>query len=162
MSSDTRNTPDDLLVERQLCFLLHRNTSRFVGRWDRFLRRYNLTYTEYLVLLALWERSPTSDAALGTRLQLDPYTLEDALANLERLRYIVRSPNLGTPMHRVVEATRKCLDLQPEVGAIRQRFSCELGLPKEDADLLVAQLEKLSEALAALDLEDSESTLQPM
>ncbi len=162
MQSDICATSPDLLVERQLCFLLHRNTARFIGRWDRFLRRYNLTFAEYLVLLAMWERSPVSEAALALRLQFDPYTLEDALTNLERARFVSRSDDHGIPGHRVVEVTRDGLSLQPKIEGIRSRFSCELGLPPKDAEMLIAQLEKLADALAGLEPESADHAVQPL
>jgi len=162
MQSDICTTSRDLLVERQLCFLLHRNTARFIGRWDRFLRQYNLTFAEYLVLLAVWERSPVSENALAMRLQFDPYTLEDALTNLERGRLVSRSDDHGMPGHRVVEATRQGFEIQPEIEGIRARFSCELGLPPKDAELLMAQLEKLADALAGLDPEQSGHAMKPV
>ena len=161
MQSDAGVTPPELAVDRQLCFLLHRNTARFIGRWDRFLRSYNLTFTEYLVLLAVWERWPVSESALAVRLQFDPFTLEDALANLERGRLVMRSEDLGIPEHRVVEPTRKGLDMRPEIENIRGSFSCELGLAPKDVALLVAQLEKLSEALAGMDLAYADRAMQP-
>jgi hypothetical protein len=60
-----------------------------------------------------------------------------------------------------VEATRKSREMQPEVESIRDRFSCELGLPPKDAELLMAQLEKLSEALAGMDLVRADRDMQP-
>jgi DNA-binding MarR family transcriptional regulator len=161
MQSDTCSSTADLAVDRQLCFLLHRNTARFIGRWDRFLRSYNLTFTEYLVLLAVWERWPVSENALAVRLQFDPFTMEEALANLERGRLVTRSEDLGIPEHRVVEATRKGLDMRPEIEEIRGRFSCELGLTPKDSAVLMAQLEKLSEALAGMDLVRGDWAAQP-
>jgi len=160
MQSDICTTSPDLLVERQLCYLLHRNTARFLGRWDRFLRRFDLTFAEYLVLLAVWERSPVSETALALRLQFDPYTLEDALTNLERARFVSRGDDHGILGHRVVEATREGFGLQPEIEEIRSRFSCELGLPPKDAELLMVQLEKLAEAMAGLDPEGADHAMQ--
>ncbi len=161
MQSDACVISPELAVDRQLCFLLHRNTARFIGRWDRFLRSYKLTFTEYIVLLAVWERWPVSENALAVRLQLDPFTLEDALASLERGRLLMRSEDIGIPEHRVVEPTRKGLEMKPEIESIRSRFSCELGLPPKDAAVLIAQLEKLAEALAGMDLTHLDRSMQP-
>ena len=162
MGMEIGDASRDLLVERQLCFLLHRNTARFVGRWDRFLRSYNLTFAEYTVLLAVLERSPVSETALAVRLQFDPYTLEDALSGLERNRLVSRGDDHGLVGHRVVQVTRKGVDMRPEIEDIRSRFICRLGLPPQDAELLKDQLEKLSDALAALDLDDADHAMQPL
>jgi DNA-binding MarR family transcriptional regulator len=148
MQSDTPIRPSDLQLEQQLCFMLYRNTARFIGCWDRFLRRYQLTFAEYVVLLALWEGWPASESAIAMRLQLDPYTLEDALANLERSRMLTRSTHHGVPGDRLIEPTHKGLDLRPELEEVRRRFSCELGLAPATAQALLLQLQSLSEALS--------------
>jgi hypothetical protein len=58
--------------------------------------------------------------------------------------------------------TRKGVDMQPEIEDIRSRFSCKLGLSPRDAELLKDQLEKLSDALATLDLERTDQAMQSL
>lgn len=151
--------PAELIAERQLCFLLHRCSSRFTGRWDRFLRRHNLTYTEYIVLLAVWESAPLSEHALAMRLEFDGYTLEDALANLERSRLVERGAGLDADGSRTIENTVKGLQLQPQVLEIRKAFSCEMNAPTLDVQALTTQLGRLLEALSGEALNDQDQAL---
>ena len=157
MTSVTCSTlRQDMLVDGHLCYQLHRVGTRFIHRWDRFLRPHGVTYTEYIVLLTVLERSPVGEMTLGDRLRLDPYVLDDALTKLEQLGALIRSVDYGMLGHRVVEATEQGYAMQDDLAALRERFSCDLGLPAADAATLITQLQKLELALsgAALDEHD--------
>ncbi len=142
-----------LRLEAQLCFKLHSATSRFFGRFDRLLRAHGLTFTEYIILLMVWEEGPVDETAVAERLRLDPYTIEEGMVNLERQRRISRSENSDELGNRVVEATRDSYALQPELNAAREGFLCDSGLPEGDWRALGVQLDKMSEALAQMDLD---------
>ena len=139
---------NDLAVEQQICFLLHLAHSKVIGTWDRFLRRYDLSFSEYVVLLAVWEQWPVSENALAFRLGFDPYTLEDALANLERRRLVCRSADPDMPGDRLVQALPKGVDFQPELLGIRDAFLCDIGLSEQDVEALRSQLENVLLACA--------------
>ncbi|MBQ1721133.1 MAG: hypothetical protein II020_04340, partial [Lachnospiraceae bacterium] len=46
---------DCLKLENQLCFPLYACARRVIGRYTPYLKPLNLTYTQYIVLLVLWE-----------------------------------------------------------------------------------------------------------
>ncbi|MGO4435951.1 MarR family transcriptional regulator, partial [Paenarthrobacter sp. RAF9] len=56
--SETTEETDDLLLERQLCFALTVASRSVVGVYKPVLEKLGLTHPQYLVMLALWERSP--------------------------------------------------------------------------------------------------------
>ena len=66
-----------LELDRQVCFALHAASRAVVRAYGPLLDAANLTYTQYLVLLVLWEApdEPVSIGHLGERLQLDSGTL---------------------------------------------------------------------------------------
>lgn len=134
---------DELAVEQQICFLLHLTHSKVIGAWDRFLRRHDLSFSEYVVLLAVLENWPVPEDSLAFRLGFDPYTMEDALANLERRRLVSRMADPDTPGNRLIQASPSSLDFRPTLLEIRNTFLCDIGIPQREAELLREQLEKV-------------------
>ena len=75
---------DELLkLENQLCFPLYACSKEVVRRYSPYLDELGLTYTQYLVMMALWEYGSTSVTKLGERLYLDSGTLTPLLKKLE-------------------------------------------------------------------------------
>ena len=66
---------DDLLLDRQLCFPLYACARKVTGVYTPYFRKLGLTYTQYIVLLVLWEHDDVSVNDLGRRLHLDSGTL---------------------------------------------------------------------------------------
>jgi len=74
---------DDLLLERQLCFALTVASRSVVGIYKPVLERMGLTHPQYLVMLALWERSPRTLKDISDALLHEPATLSPILRRLE-------------------------------------------------------------------------------
>ncbi len=154
MSSKTCSTKyPGLQIDEQLCLKLHRASNRFYGRYDRLLRSHGLTFSEYIVLVVVWERGPVSEGELARQLQFDPYTLEDTMLSLERRRLIQRHADPGRESYAMVVATPASFELQPALEAARAQFLCDSGLPDADWRALGALLDKMSAALAGMELD---------
>ncbi|MEO6201552.1 MAG: MarR family transcriptional regulator, partial [Cryobacterium sp.] len=80
MDTDQTNL---LRLEDQVCFALAIASRSVISVYRPILEPYGLTHPQYLVLLALWERSPRSVKDLGAELRLDPATLSPLLKRLE-------------------------------------------------------------------------------
>jgi len=72
-----------LLLDNQLCFPLYAASRRIIRLYRPVLDPLGLTYTQYITLLALWERDGETVKALGERLFLDSGTLTPLLKKLE-------------------------------------------------------------------------------
>ena len=84
-------TPDDLLrLENQLCFALVTAARNVVAVYRPILEPLGLTHPQYLVMLALWERSARSLADLAADLALDPATASPLVKRLEKDGLVVR------------------------------------------------------------------------
>src|SRR4051812_3539965 len=70
---------DPLALHRQVCFALAVASRSVIGIYRPLLEPLRLTHPQYLVMLALWERSPRSVKELGAELRLDPATLSPLL-----------------------------------------------------------------------------------
>ena len=84
-------TPNDLLrLDNQLCFAVYSASLAMTRLYKPQLDKLNLTYPQYLVMLALWEHDGAMVSELGTRLSLDSGTLTPLLKRLEANGLVLR------------------------------------------------------------------------
>ena len=84
--------PDDLLaLDNQVCFALVTAARNVVGLYRPILEPLGLTHPQYLVMLALWERSPRSLRELAAELALEPATLSPLVKRLAAQDLVTRS-----------------------------------------------------------------------
>lgn len=81
---------EQLLLKNQLCFPLYACSRKIVGSYTPYLKPLGLTYTQYVVLMALWEHESLSVGQLGSILHLDAGTLTPLLKRLEKMGYVTR------------------------------------------------------------------------
>ena len=81
---------EKFVLDEQLCFALHTASRAITGCYRPLLDRIGLTYSQYLVMLVLWEVESINLGALGARLQLDSGTLSPLLKRLESHGLIIR------------------------------------------------------------------------
>ncbi|MFC8682799.1 MarR family winged helix-turn-helix transcriptional regulator [Microbacterium ureisolvens] len=90
--TDAALSPDDLLkLDNQVCFALVTAARNVVGMYRPILEPLGLTHPQYLVMLALWERSPRSLRELAAELALEPATLSPLVKRLEAQDLVTRS-----------------------------------------------------------------------
>lgn len=97
---------EQLKLENQLCFPLYACAKEIVRRYQPLLAPLDLTYTQYLVMLALWEYDEQSVKTLGERLWLDSGTLTPVLKKLEQKGYVVRRRAAGDERSVLVSPTQ--------------------------------------------------------
>jgi DNA-binding MarR family transcriptional regulator len=89
-------SPDDLLkLDNQVCFALVTAARNVVGMYRPILEPLGLTHPQYLVMLALWERSPRSLRELAEELALEPATLSPLVKRLEAQDLVTRGRRDG-------------------------------------------------------------------
>ncbi len=71
-----------LKLDHQLCFALYSASRQVIQRYTPLLKPLQLTYTQYITMLALWEEHPQTVKALGNKLALDSGTLTPLLKKL--------------------------------------------------------------------------------
>lgn len=146
-AADSRRTTEyaGLELGRQLCFALY-SASRAVTRaYGPLLADLQLTYPQYLVMLALWESpgEPLTVGGLGQRLHLDSGTLTPLLKRLEALGYVRRRRDEA-------DERRVLVELAPSGLALRERA---VEIPREIArrtGLTVGRLTELRDELTQL------------
>ena len=81
---------DCLKLENQLCFPLYLCSKELTRKYSKFLSEFDLTYTQYIVMLYLWEKESCNVSELGKTILLDSSTLTPLLKKLEVKGYIKR------------------------------------------------------------------------
>ena len=139
---------DPLALDRQVCFALAVASRSVVGVYRPLLEPLQLTHPQYLVMLALWERSPRSVKDISASLRLDPATLSPLLKRLEALGYLTRQRSATDERMLVVELTDAGRALRAEAEKIPPAVVERLGM---DVPELLALHEALARVIAAVD-----------
>ncbi|MDU2159018.1 MarR family transcriptional regulator, partial [Clostridium sp.] len=77
------NEYNNLKLDNQICFSLYAVSREIIKLYKPILDKINLTYTQYIVMLVLWEERKATVKHLGNRLHLDSGTLTPLLKKLE-------------------------------------------------------------------------------
>ena len=126
-----------LMLDSQLCFSLYVCSKEIIKKYKPLLDPYGLTYTGYIIMLALWEEDNVTVKELGKRLFLDSGTLTPMLKKLEALDYIKRIRSSSDERNVFILLNQKGIDLKKEAFKIPESLICTLDMePKYAGDLL--------------------------
>lgn len=73
---------ENLKLENQICFPLYALSRKVIRLYKPLLKKFNLTYTQYITMLVLWEKENISLKELGAELYLDSGTLSPVVKKL--------------------------------------------------------------------------------
>lgn len=107
-----------LRLSNQLCFPLYAASREVTRKYKPFLDKLGLTYTQYIVMLVLWEEEEISMHELGVRLYLDSGTLTPLLVKMEDRGLVERVRNKKDEREVLVRATAKGIGMKPEAREI--------------------------------------------
>ncbi|EGP5180814.1 MarR family transcriptional regulator [Enterococcus faecium] len=127
---------EDLYLVNQVCFPLYAASKEIIRHYTSLLKPLNLTYTQYLVMLVLWEKKKTSVKELGNDLCLDSGTLTPLLKKLAEKNYINRQRETGDERIVNVTLTPQGAALQKQAEGIPQKIKSYLPLEQEELDTL--------------------------
>ena len=143
------DTDTDLLrLDRQVCFGLAVAARNVIALYRPLLEPMGLTHPQYLVMLALWERSPRSVSELARELALDPGTLSPLLKRLEAAGLVDRRRVPGNERTLAVTLTDDGHALRERAEAIPPAIVERLGIPLADLEELRTVLNRVIEASA--------------
>jgi DNA-binding MarR family transcriptional regulator len=135
-----RSDLDPLALERQVCFALAVAQRSVLAVYRPLLEPMGLTHPQYLVMLALWERSPQSVKEISAALQLDSATLSPLLKRLDAAELITR--NRDDVDERLLR-----VGLTPAGRALRKRAEKIPPAVVARLGVDIAELEELREVL---------------
>jgi DNA-binding MarR family transcriptional regulator len=130
-------------LSEQLCFLLYANARHIIKSYKPLLDPYGLTYTQYITMIALFEKSPQLVGELGQKLSLDSGTLTPLLKKLEKDGRINRTRDASDERKVMIELTEHGKKLSNDMKHVPyDLFKC-VNLPEEDVMHLYRILSKL-------------------
>ena len=138
-----------LRVDDQLCFALYAASRAVTQRYRPLLDELGLTYPQYLVMLALWERGPTTVKGIGELLQLDYGTLSPLLKRLELSGLVERRRRSDDERTVEVTLTAAGQSLRTRAKRIPQVIVDSYNLDEAEFTALRATLRTLAESVAA-------------
>ena len=124
---------DCLKLENQICFPLYACAKEVVRKYKPFLDELDLTYTQYIAMMVLWENKECSVKELGSYLYLDSGTLTPLLKNLEKKGYIARARSKEDERTLVVRITEDGLNLRDRAVEIPMKVGSCISLSEQDA-----------------------------
>ena len=98
---------DPLKLENQLCFPLYAASRALIRQYHPYLSALDLTYTQYVAMMVLWESAPLSIKELGERICLDTGTLTPLLKTMEQKGLILRRRSEADERSVIVSLTEK-------------------------------------------------------
>ncbi len=133
---------DCLKLENQLCFPLYACAKEVVRRYKPFLDQIDLTYTQYIVMMVLWEKKEMNVKTLGASLYLDSGTLTPLLKRLESKGLITRERSHQDERALNVAITEKGAQLREAAMDVPEKIQSCMQLEEEELRVLYKLLYK--------------------
>ena len=130
------NETEALLLDRQLCFPLYAAARKIVAAYTPVLKPLGLTYTQYLVMLVLWEKDGIGVGQLCARLRLDSGTLTPVLKKLEERSLLERRRSGKDERVVILTLTAQGRALREQAFGIPEEVGRCLSLTPEEAGIL--------------------------
>lgn len=132
-----------LRLEKQLCFPLYASSRETIRLYKPHLDKLDLTYTQYISMMVLWEKKSVTVKELGNALYLDSGTLTPLLKKLEAKGLLTRKRSTEDERNLIVTLTEKGKLLREEAISIPSEMAKCVNLSKEETLTLYKLLYKL-------------------
>lgn len=134
---------DVLKLDNQLCFPLYACAKEIVRKYKPFLDEIDLTYTQYITMMVMWESKKINVKELGERLYLDSGTLTPLLKRLEQKGLVKRERDSTDERVLIVSITEAGENLKEQAVEIPYKMGGCVNLDKDDAKELYRILRKM-------------------
>lgn len=136
-------TDDCLKLENQVCFPLYVVSKEIIKRCRPFLDKIDLTYTQYIAMMVLWEEEAVNVKDLGKRLFLDSGTLTPLLKSLATKGLVNRKRSTEDERILIVTITEKGKKLKEKAVEIPEKMASCINLSTEETVALCNLLKKV-------------------
>ncbi|MGL1919407.1 MAG: MarR family transcriptional regulator [Hyphomicrobiales bacterium] len=145
MSTD-KTAPKSL--DQLICFSLYTATNAMNRIYNPQLKKFNLTYPQYLVMLALWQKDCQTVGSLCQQLYLESSTVTPLLKRLEKTGYITRNRSKKDERQVIIKLTAKGSELADISCQITACIEDAAHLEKSEAEKLLREISSLRDSLA--------------
>jgi len=130
-------------LENQPIFLLYLCSKEAIQKHNTILEKYNLTYTQFVIMMYFWEKKTSNVKKLSETMLLDSSTLTPLLKKLEKKGYITRKKSLQDERNLSIELTSEGMALKKKVCTVPNEMRKICKLNKQDETVLKRILYKL-------------------
>jgi len=136
---------DCLRLKNQLCFPLYVASKELIRRYKPILSELDLTYTQYIAMMAIWETKKLKVTDLGNLLYLDTGTISPLIRKLKSKGYITLSRDEVDERIQVIEVTKLGMELQDKALKVPYQMAKNncLNLTNEEAVEFKKLLDKI-------------------
>jgi len=142
----SKSVCEQLKLENQLCFPLYAASRLTTKIYAPYLKKLDITYPQYLVMLVLWQYNEMSVKDIGNQLFLESNTLTPLLKRLEQKKLIIRSRSIDDERTVIINLTKSGLKLESQAQTIPQQIENSFtvdGFEKEELIVFRDNLVKL-------------------
>ena len=132
-----------LLLKNQLCFPTYAVANKIVRRYQPLLKELNLTYTQYITMMVLWEKEEVNEKELVRSLYLKANTLTDLLKKLEQKGFVEICKDENDRRQIIIRLTPEGRDLKKKAVHVPKTLAEEQWLTPEEAETVRRLLYKL-------------------
>lgn len=142
-SNELTSNEDLLRLDHQLCFSLYVCSKEIIKKYKPLLDPLGLTYTGYIIMLALWEQDNITVKELGQQLYLDSGTLTPMLKKLESQDYVKRIRSSSDERNVFIQLTTMGKELKKEAMHFPEQLICTLKLDDQYSSNLLKSLHEM-------------------
>lgn len=136
---------ESLNLKNQLCFPLYAASREVIKKYKPLLDNIGLTYTQYIVMMVLWEEEIISVKDLGDKLFLDSGTLTPLLKKMEQMELLTRQRSRTDERSVIVCLTKNGIELKASAENIPLEMGKTINLTPEEMRTLYELLYKILE-----------------
>lgn len=137
---------DCLLLKNQICFPVYAVANKIVRSYQPFLKKLDLTYTQYIVMMVMWENEIVNEKDLTKNLYLQSNTLAPLVKKLQDKGYISISKDEADKRNIILKLTETGRALKDKAVDIPSSISKNVNLTEEEAISFYKILYKILEA----------------
>ena len=136
---------ESLRLKNQLCFPLYAVSNLILRKYKPLLDRLDLTYTQYLVMMVLWEKERASEKAICEALDLQSNTLTPLIKKLADKGYLEKAKDPDDGRALAIKLTPSGRALQDKALCVPECMAKEFRITPEEANTLYRILYKILE-----------------
>ncbi|MBE6530074.1 MAG: MarR family transcriptional regulator [Ruminococcaceae bacterium] len=121
-----------LLLENQVCFPTYAVANKILRRYQPLLKELNLTYTQYVTMMVLWEKKTVNEKDLVKALYLQANTLTDLLKSLQKKGFITINKSEIDKRNIVISLTDEGRKLKEKAINVPKTLADEHWLTDEE------------------------------
>ena len=134
-----------LKLKNQICFPLYAVSNKIIRRYKPLLDNLDLTYTQYITMMVMWEQKQINEKELGKYLYLDSGTLTPLLKKLEAKGFITKERDKKDERSLIITITELGENLKEKAINVPVELAKEMNLTEEETKTLYNILYKLLE-----------------